>query len=168
MLEIFHTLAEVSVAITGFSSLIIIFRGNATPWSSHDYIHFGFVLAWSIGSIFLALAPVVLAEFGISVETASRAGLISAVVYIGIVGGLLTRAQNRASRAAGRSPPLEPRIVMTMLIMVIVAVSILSAVGLLPGAVHAWFALTIILLLISATADLGIFVAQATRSTNAG
>ena len=30
MLDIFHTLAEVAVAITGFSSLIIIFRGAAS------------------------------------------------------------------------------------------------------------------------------------------
>ena len=60
MLDVFHTLAEVSVAITGFSSLIIIFRGSAADWSRQDYVNFAFILCWSIGSVFLSLQPIIL------------------------------------------------------------------------------------------------------------
>jgi len=59
MLDVFHTLAEVSVAITGFSSLIIIFRGSSTDWSRQDYVSFAYVLSWSIGCIFLSLLPII-------------------------------------------------------------------------------------------------------------
>ena len=165
-LDIFHTLSEVSVAITGFSSLIIIFRGSATPWSSHDYIHFGFVLAWSIGCIFLSLLPVLLAEFGIALHQSSRIGFITAIFYISILGGLLSRAQNAASRREGVSPPLRPRIVMTILVFSILAISLLSAVGFMPGPLQAWYALVIVSLLFVATADLGIFVVHSTRSAD--
>ena len=83
MLEIFHTLAEVSVAVTGFSSSVIIFRGNATTdWSRQDYISFGFVLSWSIGSIFLSLLPILMVEFGHSLEAAAQIGCFSVIGYV--------------------------------------------------------------------------------------
>jgi hypothetical protein len=163
MLDIFHTLAEVSVAITGFSSLIIIFRGSSVAWSTHDFIHFGFVLAWSIGCIFLALLPVLLAEFGFTVVQAARAGLIAIIVYVSIVGGLLTRAQTVASRRESRVLPLKPRLTMTLLVMAMMVTALLSSFDLLGGPVHAWYAFCIILLLVIATADLGIFVVESTR-----
>jgi hypothetical protein len=168
LLDIFHTLSEVSVAVTGFSSLIIIFRGNATPWSRHDYIHFGFVLAWSIGSIFLSLLPILLAEFDIDIARSARIGLIATLVYIGLVGGLLTRAQNRATRERGQSPPLLPRVVMSAIVFALVTLAILAAAGVLPGPLHAWYAVTIVALLALATGDLGIFVVHSTRAERAG
>ena len=66
-MEVFHTLAEISVAITGFSSLIIIFRGSDNEWNRQDYLGLGYVLSWSIGCIFLSLLPIVLVEFGLSI-----------------------------------------------------------------------------------------------------
>ena len=163
MLDVFHTLAEVSVAVTGFSSLIIIFRGSSVPWEPLDYIHFGFVLAWTIGCIFLSLLPILFVEFGVGVETAARVGLIAAVGYVIAVGAVLTRAQNRAAATAEEMPPAVPRIVMTVFVMIFLVVSILAATGLLGGALRAWYALAIVALLAIATADLGIFVVQSTR-----
>ncbi len=53
-MDVFHTLAEMAVALTGFSSLIIIFRDSSTDWSRQDYLSLGYVLSWSIGTIFLS------------------------------------------------------------------------------------------------------------------
>ncbi len=162
-MEIFHTLAEVSVAITGFSSLIIIFRGSDAAWQDHDYVHFGFVLAWSIGSIFLSLIPLLLAEFGAAAAQAARLGLYATVLYIIVTGSVLTRIQTRTITRHGVTLPFLPRLLMTMLIVTTAVIALLAGISVLPGAPHAWLGLAIVLLLVAATADLGIFVVQTTR-----
>ena len=93
VLDVFHTMAEVSVAVTGFSSLIIIFRRRSSDWNRQDFVSFAFVLCWSTGSIFLSLLPILLVEFGFDLAFASRVGLVAAIAYMAIAGGLLTRAQ---------------------------------------------------------------------------
>ena len=94
-MDIFHTLTEISVAITGFSSLIIIFRGSSTDWVRLDYLSFGYVLSWSIGSVFLSLLPIVLVEFRMRLSAAAQIGLLSTPVYIFMVGAILGYARNR-------------------------------------------------------------------------
>ncbi len=155
------------MAITGFSSLIIIFRGNTNPWHDLDYIHFGFILAWSIGCIFLALLPILLTEFQVPLNQAARYALFMQAAYIVAVGGILTRAQNRVSkREQGVAPPRVPRVVMTTLVIITLILCLVAGLGLLPGAIHAWHALAIVLLLIIATANLGIFVVDSmTKAT---
>ncbi|MEM9622090.1 MAG: hypothetical protein AAF993_10605 [Pseudomonadota bacterium] len=166
-LDIFHTLAEVSVAVTGFSSLIIIFRGSSKPWHAFDYVHFGFVLAWSIGCIFLSLLPVLLVQFGIALQLASQVGLITTVVYIILVGGTLTRVQQTISRQDDTRLARVPRLIMTVLVVSNITMAILAAAQLVPGPIHAWLATAVIALLIIATADLGLFVVQSTREQTA-
>jgi len=156
------------VAITGFSSLIVIFRGNATTWTRQDYVGFSFVLCWSIGSIFLSLLPVVLVEFEISLASAARFGLFSAVAYMMAVAALLTRMQNRIARQGGGSVPLRPRLLMGVSFLTIVLIAFGAGSGLLAGATHAWLATTIVLLMAHATADLGVFVVQSIRRNRAG
>jgi hypothetical protein len=167
MLDIFHTLAEVAVAITGFSSLIIIFRGS-TAWSRQDYVSFSFVLCWSIGSIFLSLLPIVLVEFGVVLATASQVGLFSAIVYMCAVGVLLTRVQTRVLKEGGGSVNTRSKLLMGLSFGSIVLIAFTAGIGVLPGPQHAWFAATIVFLMAHATADLGVFVVQTTRRNQPG
>ena len=162
MLDVFHTLAEVSVAVTGFSSLIIIFRGSSSPWSRQDLVSFGFVLCWSIGSIFLALMPIILVDFGITLASASRIGMFCAIGYIAVAGTLLTRAQYVTSRAGGGRVNERWRVAMTLLFVVIVATACAGSLQALPGPLNGWYATVIVLLLASATANLGVFVVHGT------
>jgi hypothetical protein len=172
VLDVFHTLAEISVAITGFSSLIIIFRGSSTDWSRQDYVNFGYVLSWGIGTIFLSLLPIVLVEFGMKLSAAAQIGLFSTPAYILAVGGILGYTRNRIvregdwlSRPVWRSAigPGRIGIAMSLSALVIVIGALAAGLGLLPGPQHAWFAATIVLLMAHAIAEMGVFVVGTTR-----
>ena len=102
LMDVFHTLAEISVAITGFSSLIIILRGSSTQWSREDYLSFGYVLSWSVGCIFLSLLPILLVELGFELVRAAGAGLIALPAYLFVIGGSLGYARSRIVQAKGR------------------------------------------------------------------
>ena len=174
LLDVFHTLAEVAVAITGFSSLVIIFRGSSADWSRLDYVSFSFVLTWSIGCIFLSLLPLILVEFEISVATASRIGLYTTIVYMCVASLLLARVRYRISledggRAQGRESLFRTFMnPMTASFVLIIVVASLAGRGTLPGPQHAWYALTIVFLMVHATAELGLFVMRsAQRSSDA-
>ena len=141
-MDIFHTLAEISVAITGFSSLIIVFRGNSTDWDRLDYLRFGYVLAWSIGSIFLSLLPIVLVEFGMKLSAAARTGMFIAPLYMLGVGGILGYTRSRIvgkgdslSRPVWRSAigPGRMGIGMAISALVIVLSAIAARRGIFPG-----------------------------------
>lgn len=163
MLDIFHTLAEVAVAVAGFSSLIIIFRGDSAEWTRLDYIHFAFVLSWSIGSIFLALLPILLVQFGWTLAAASRIGLIVWIVYFVTVGGLLMQARRRAHQALGERP--KANWVLNTLFTVVTIGSGAAAAGVLPGPVDAWYAFAISFLMIGSIANLAEIVFRSmTRS----
>jgi len=162
-LDVFHTLAEVAVAITGFSSLIIVFRGNSPDWTRQDYVGFSFVLTWSVGSIFLSLLPIVLAEFQITLDAATQIGLFSAIVYLYAAAGFLTVTQARVAKRMGETVPTKPRLIMGISFLIITSVAFAAGFGWLPGPRHAWYAATIVLLMMHATADLGVFVVQTTR-----
>jgi len=170
--DVFHTLAEVSVAITGFSSLIIIFRGTSSDWSRREYLSFGYVLSWSIGSVFLSLLPIVLVEFGLTLSAAAQIGLFSTSAYIFMVGGFLGYVRNRIvkegdwqSRSVWRSATGPGRIGVAMSVsaFVIIAGALSAGLGLLPGPQHAWYAAVLVLLMMHATAEMGVFVAETTQ-----
>jgi hypothetical protein len=174
VLDVFHTLAEVSVAITGFSSLIIIFRGSSSDWSRQEYVSFAYVLSWSIGCIFLSLLPIVLVEFDVKLSSVARVGLFTAIAYMFAVGWILTSARNQIAKesegdnALWRSATGGGRVGfgMSLSFLVIVAGAFAAGLGFLPGPQHAWYAVTIVLLMAHATAELGFFVMQTTRRDN--
>ncbi|MEM7016857.1 MAG: hypothetical protein AAF512_05885 [Pseudomonadota bacterium] len=163
MLDIFHTLAQVAVAVTGFSSLIIIFRGDSALWNRLDYVHLGSVLTWSIISIFLALLPVLLAEFGMDIQQAARIGLFTALALIVVIGGVITRAQRMVLDQTNETPPGKIQLIMASFVAVIFLVTLMAASELLPGPLNAWLALTIIALLGVSIADLGFFVIHSAK-----
>ena len=174
VLDIFHTLAEISVAITGFSSLIIIFRGSSTDWSGQDYVGFGYVLSWSIGSLFLSLLPIVLVEFGMKLSAAAQVGLFSAPAYMFAVGGILGYTRKRIVKEVdwqsrpfwkSFSGPGWIGIGMSLSAFVIIIGALAAGLGLLPGPKHAWYA-AIVLLMAHATAEMGVFVVLTTRQVN--
>jgi len=162
-LDIFHTLAEVSVAITGFSSLIIIFRGSSSEWTSQDFVSFGFILSWSIGSIFLSLLPIVLVEFGMDITAAAQVGLFSTTSYMIVVGAVLTYTEFRIIRAGDGQLKSRTNIWSSTLFVVIVAGALQAGLGNLPGPPRAWYAAVIVLLMVHATAEMGVFVVRTTR-----
>ena len=160
-MEAFQTLSEVAVAIAGFSSLAIVFRGKTTDWTGQDYISLAFAMCWSIGSVFFSLFPIVIGEFGVALSDSSRVGLFAIVFYMLAVGALLTYIRRKISLAGGGEARLN--IGMSLLFIVIVVGALVAGFGWIPGEPHAWFATTIVLLMAHATAELGLLVISMVR-----
>ena len=160
-MDAFHTLAEVAVAIAGFSSLAIVFRGRATDWQGQDYVSLGFAMCWSIGSVFFSLFPVIVSEFGVSLASASRIGLFGIAAYMMFVGVVLTIVRRRISQTGGGAASLS--LGLSVLFAVIVVGAIAAGSGLLPGPSHGWFATAIALLMAHATGELGLLVINVVR-----
>ena len=160
-MDAFHTLAEVAVAMAGFSSLVIVFRGRSSEWKGQDYVSLAFAMCWSIGSVFFALFPVVSAQFGVELARSSQIGLFSLAAYMLIIGVVLTLARRKIALAGGGVAGLS--FVLSAFFGVIVLGALAAAAGLLPGPTHGWFATAITLLMVHATAELGLLVVNVVR-----
>ena len=160
-MDAFHTLAEVAVAIAGFSSLAIVLRGQQSTWNGQDYVSLAFAMCWSIGSVFLALFPIILDQFGFDLATASRIGLFSTAAYLLSVGMILTLVRRKIASAGGGTASVS--VGLSLLFGLIVLGSLAAGSGLVPGPASGWFAAVIVLLMAHATAELGLLVTQVVR-----
>ena len=107
-----------------------------------------------------------LVEFGMQVSRVAQIGLFTQVVYMIVVGIVLTVVDIRIVRGGGHREKVRLNFGMSFLFMVIVLTAILAGLGVLPGAQHAWLATTIVFLMMHATAELGVFVVRTTRQSN--
>jgi hypothetical protein len=160
-MEAFHTLAEVSVAIAGFSSLAIVFRGQNSDWQGQDYVSLAFAMSWSIGGVFFSLFPIVLGELGIDLVDSTRIGLFGMAAYMLIVGGFLTYVRRKVEGTGGGVAQLS--LGLSLLFGLIVIGAVAAGLGLFPGPSHGWFAAAITLLIAHATAELGLLVISVVR-----
>ncbi len=163
-MDAFHTLADVAVAIAGFSSLAIVFRGRASDWREQDYLSLAFAMCWSIGSVFFALLPILLAQFEFTLTRSSQFGLFGLAAYMLLVGGTLTYARSKITQSEGSIGRMS--IGVTTLFVVIVLGALAAGSGLLPGPTHGWFAVAITLLMVHATAELGLLVINVVRQND--
>ena len=63
----FDTIAEVSVALAGFSGLAAAFRTRRMrDWAEWERIWFWYILTWSFGSLLFSLLPAVLGGLGLA------------------------------------------------------------------------------------------------------
>ena len=100
------TIAEVSVALAGFSSVVIALRGSGpNAWSAQDRFGLGNVLAASVGSLFGSLLPFPIAYLGCSSDVVW--GVTNAVVGVIVLGAVLVLG-NAVARA--EIPPRTPKI----------------------------------------------------------
>ncbi len=160
-MDAFHTLAEVAVAIAGFSSLAIVFRGQRVDWDGQEYVSLAFAMCWSIGSVFLALLPVILNNFGFDLMTSSRVGLFLTAGYMLLVGGILTMVRRRIQSQGGGKARLS--LGLTSLYGLIMVGALGAGSGLIPGPADGWYAVVIALLMAHATAELGQLVIKVVR-----
>ena len=99
------TIAEISVALAGFSAVVIALRGAGPhAWSAQDRFGLGNVLAASVGTLLGSLLPFPLAALGWSLEAVwSVSNAVVALLVLGSV-GFLARASTQ-----GNVPPRAPR-----------------------------------------------------------
>jgi hypothetical protein len=100
------TIAEISVSLAGFSSVVIALRGSGPDaWSPQDRFGLGNVLGASVGTLVGSLLPFPLAYLGWSSGTVWRVvDAILGLVILGAVGFLAFSA------AKGSVSPRTPRL----------------------------------------------------------
>ena len=97
--DLLQTLAEVSVALAGFSGVVSVFgRRHTGDWDPADRLHLSFMLETSLAVLFLSLLPFAL----LSVELSPRptwtimSGVMAA--YLVVTFGAATYRYRRLSR----------------------------------------------------------------------
>ena len=84
----FDTIAEVSVALAGFSGLAAAFRTRRMrDWAEWERIWFWYILSWSFGSLLFSLLPAVLGGLGLVPSVVwSLSSLLLALFILASVG----------------------------------------------------------------------------------
>ena len=77
----FQTIAEIGVAIAGFSGLIITLRRNSGPLTRVQKYRLQVLLLLAFGAMFLSLAPELLQYWRVPAETLWRVYAICLIVY---------------------------------------------------------------------------------------
>jgi hypothetical protein len=150
------TIAEVSVALAGFSSVVIALRGvQPHAWSAQDRVGLGNVLAVSVGTLVGSLVPFPLAYLGAS--EALVWGVSTAAVGLFILGGVGTLAFAAVAR---RVRPRTPRVFWTMVPsgFVVAPMLLLSSLDVLLPRGPSLLLLGLIWALVGAFAQLASFV----------
>jgi hypothetical protein len=105
--ETLRTLAEVAVALTGFTGIVAVLgRRAGGEWSPLELLRLRMLLETSLGVLFLSLLPVLLLTLRLSQETVWRvSNALQGVVHLG--GALVLYL--RVSRLAPSQWPSEER-----------------------------------------------------------
>jgi hypothetical protein len=94
------TIAEISIAFAGFTSIAVLFRGRSSRWLQQDAFRFQAMLATSFSALLFSALPIVVHSYG-TTESASW-GISSAALLVAIVvGGFLS---GRAVRRLAEQP----------------------------------------------------------------
>lgn len=77
----FQTIAEIGVAIAGFSGLVVSLRKDFGPLRGVEKFRLQLLLLLALGAMFLSLLPELLASFGVQGEGLWRLGSFTVLVY---------------------------------------------------------------------------------------
>jgi hypothetical protein len=141
------TIAEVSVALAGFSGLAAAFRSrNMRDWAEWERIWFWYILAWSFTSLLFSLLPAALGGLGIASASVWLFCNLSLAVFIGAALGHGTLRGQRLHRAGVTHPQPLLTSVAVLPAVAAVALLLLSLAGLGPPPLGAYqFALLVTL-----------------------
>ena len=115
------TIAELSLALAGFSALLAAFRGGAIhTWHPRARLGFWLIITYSFGALFFALLPSLLIDLG----TTSWAVPLSALSLFLIVSMTLAIRRNVQLVAAGVPSPSQAVWVLAAVIVVGTAVTL--------------------------------------------
>ena len=99
--DLLQTLAEVSVALAGFSGVVTVFgRRHTGEWDSADRLHLSFMLETSFAVLFLSLLPFAL----LAVELSPRS---TWTIMSGVLAAFLAVAYGAAIYRTGACPALS-------------------------------------------------------------
>ncbi|MCI4567967.1 hypothetical protein [Lysobacter sp. CFH 32150] len=163
--DILIAIAQVAVALAGFSGLVAAIRIAAPDgWHPRDIWSLFWMFGASIGALVLALLPLWLALFGWSEAFVYRASSAVASLYIGMFAWVMVHTGMRLTRG-GYPPRIRwfPSTVALLLIVSSVCLAAGAVGGLRASVIPAYVGSLIALLLVSALV-LAVFLILLARS----
>jgi hypothetical protein len=143
-----QTLAEVSIALAGFASLLVVLRrGGSASLSEGEGADLFVVVGGSLMVLLFSLLPLPLGHLGLSGPLLW--GISSALLSIGLALGYLAILRQRSRLLAAGVQPLFPRLsgFAVHAPLPVVALLILNATGMLLGRGPGLYILSLILVL---------------------
>ena len=157
--DLLIALAQIAVAVAGFSGLIAAIRSAAPEgWHPRDLWSLSWMLGASIGTLVLALVPPWLALFGWPAACVYRISSGVAALLIGAFVGAMAASGRRLTRR-GFPPrvPLFPSGITLVLAAAAIATAA-GAAGWLRGALVAVYVGSLIALLVASVSVLAVFL----------
>ena len=150
------TIAEISVSLAGFSSVVIALRGSGpNAWSPQDRFGLGNVLGASVGTLVGSLLPFPLTYLGWSSELVWR--VVNGIMGIAILGAVGFLVLSVAKHSV---PPRTPRVFWLFIGsgFLVAALLLVSASGLISPSGPSLLLFGLIWALVAAFAQLATFV----------
>ncbi|MFT5501525.1 MAG: hypothetical protein ACI88G_001662 [Woeseiaceae bacterium] len=120
--NILETIAEVAIAITGFTAIAAVFRRRQASWSSKERLHFLILIRTSIIVLFFSFVPWLLGQIEITPDMAWRASC-------GLFGVAQLADVSWYMRNAADTPTTKGQSILAMLGFANVGVQFLAAAG---------------------------------------
>jgi hypothetical protein len=162
--DLLIAIAQVAVALAGFSGLIAAIRTAAPDgWHPRDIWSLSWMLGTSIGALVLALLPLWLGLFGWTENFVYRTSSAFAFLYIGTFACVMAWAGRRLT-LKGYPPrvPFFPAAI-TLLLAVAAAAMVAGAAGWLNEAVVPAYVGSLIALLVASALVLAVFLVLLAR-----
>jgi hypothetical protein len=163
--EFLLSLAEIAVALAGFSGLIVAIRATGpSGWHPRDIWSLSWMMGASVGTMFLALLPLWLAGLDFAPADAYRASAVVASVYCSVFLVLMTLIGRVLSlRGYRRRIPFFPTAMVTLLGLALAAAGT-TAAGLVPASrLHGVYTGGLIALLLISSLALALFLTLLAR-----
>jgi hypothetical protein len=156
-----QTLAEVSVALAGFASLLLVLRrGSAASVSQGEGADLFVVVGGNLLVLLFSLIPIPLFYFGVSESAVwrSASGLFAGALVLGYLAILRVRASLLASGVESLFPRVSRVTVHTPLI--VVTLLVVSSLGLFGSSVVGAYLLALVLLVLLSSLPLLFLVVE--------
>jgi len=164
--DILIAIAQVAVALAGFSGLVAAIRTAAPEgWHPRDIWSLFWMFGASIGALVLAFLPLWLALFGWPQDFVYRTSSAIASLYIGTFVWVMVRTGLRLTRAG--FPPRVPWFPSTVTLLLVVSAAWVAAgaAGWLHGWVAAAYVGSLLALLLVSALVLAVFLILLARLT---
>jgi hypothetical protein len=161
-------IAQIAVTLAGFSGLVVAIRGAPpSAWLPRDIWSLSWMFGTSLGTLFMALLPLLLAFFHLQVGLIWRVASLVMCAFMIIFAMAMALSGRRLTRLGHRPRVRYFPIGATLLLLVCGFLSGLGGTGVFPQARTGFFALGLIACLLVSALSLVVFLVVLARAAGA-
>ena len=161
-------IAQIAVTLAGFSGLVVAIRGAPpTAWHPRDIWSLSWMFGTSLGSLFMALLPVLLAFFRLRDGLVWTVASLTMCAFMLLLGVAMALSGRRLTRLGHRPRVRYFPMAATLLLLNCGFLSGLGGVGIFPEVRIGFFVLGLIACLLVSALSLVVFLVVLARSAGA-